>query len=60
MNWRELETELVNIAKEAGYDVLTVANTGDKLLDHTTGDTLSLTDLAKELEDRLEFRRKGS
>lgn len=56
MNWREVEQELVAIAKTNGYWI-EQDSTGDSLVDTSNETRMNLTEIAKELVDRL--GRKG-
>lgn len=50
MNWRELETELCEIAQEGGYHI--IEQKSDKLAVPERDRRANLTDLAQELTKR--------
>ena len=53
-SWRKIEAALIEIAYSYGYSLDEDRDSGDKTAElDIDGDTINLTDLARELEDRL-------
>lgn len=54
-SWRKIETALIEVAREYGFELDENVNTGDKIITNLTVQTneINLTDFAKQLEERL-------
>lgn len=51
-DWRKIEAALIVVAREWGYELKEDTESGDKVTD-PAAETINLTELAKELENRL-------